>query len=62
MGKRILTVLLAVLAAMGLTTAAFADVISPGEWIAQEVGGFLPWLLVVVIVVVTLVLLRRRKK
>lgn len=62
MGKRTLTVLLAVLAAMGLTTAAFADAIGPGEWIAQEAGGFLPWLLVIVVVVVTILLLRRRKK
>ena len=60
--RKAAALLLAVMAAMGLTATAFADAISTEDLAAQELGAFLPWLLVMAVVAVTLLLLRRRKK
>ena len=62
MNKRILTILLTALTSIGLTAAAAADVISPGELILREAGTILPWLLVAAVVVVTVLLLQKNKK
>ena len=60
--RKAAVLILAMAAAMGLTATAFADAISTEELVAQELGAFLPWLLVMAVVAVTLLLLRRRKK
>lgn len=60
--KRMLTALLTALAGMGLTAGAAADVIGPGEWVLQEAGTILPWLLVAAVVVVTVLLLRKNRR
>ena len=58
--KKLVTSILVVAAALGLTAVAFADTISvsPGE-AALELGGrILPWALVTVLGAVTVLLLR----
>ena len=59
--KKRLTLSLALLAALLLTTPAFADVIAPGpgEVAATLAGRFLPWILVGAVVGVTVYLLRK---
>ena len=62
--KKLVTSILAVAAALGLTAVAFADAISvsPGE-AALELGGrILPWALVAVLVAVTVLLLRKFRR
>ena len=62
--KKLVTSILAVAAALGLTAVAFADTISvsPDE-AALELGGrILPWALVAVLVAVTVLLLRKFRK
>lgn len=59
--KKRLTLSLAMLAALLLTTPAFADAIAPGpgEAAATLAGRFLPWILVGAAVGVTVYLLRK---
>lgn len=62
--KKLVTSILAMAAALGLTAVAFADTISvsPDE-AALELGGrILPWALVAVLVAVTVLLLRKFRK
>ena len=62
--KKLVTSILVVAAALGLTAVAFADTISvsPDE-AALELGGrILPWALVAVLVAVTVLLLRKFRK
>ena len=62
--KKLVTSILAVAAALGLTAVAFADTISvsPGEAALELGGGVLPWALVAVLVAVTVLLLRKFRK
>ena len=62
--KKLVTSILAVAAALGLTAVAFADTISvsTGEAALELGGGILPWALVAVLVVVTVLLLRKFRK
>ena len=62
--KKLVTSILAVAAALGLTAVAFADTISvsPDEAALELGGGILPWALVAVLVAVTVLLLRKFRK
>ena len=62
--KKLVTSILAVAAALGLTAVEFADrmFLSPGEAALELGGGILPWALVTVLVAVTVLLLRKFRK
>ena len=62
--KKLVTSILAVAAALGLTAVASADTISVSPGVAAlELGGrILPWALVTVLVAVTVLLLRKFRK
>ena len=62
--KKLVTSILAVAAALGLTAVAFADTISvsPCEAALELGGGILPWALVAVLVAVTVLLLRKFRR
>ena len=62
--KKLVTSILDVAAALGLTALAFdaALSVSPGEAALELGGGILPWALVAVLVAVTVLLLRKFRK
>ena len=62
--KYFVTLLLALTAALCLTTAAAADAIAGPALVIAVAFHYLPWLLVMAVVIVTLLLLQkfRRKK
>lgn len=60
--KHFVTVLLALTAALCLTTAAAADAIAGPALVVAVAFHYLPWLLVIAVVLVTLLLLRKFRK
>ena len=60
--KKLVVLMLAVTAALCLTTVAFADVIAGPMLILWGVTRLAPWLLVAAVVAVTVILLRKYRK
>ena len=60
--RKMATFLLALTAAVCLTTAALADVIAGPALVVYAAVRFWPWVLVALVVIITFVLLRKFRK